>query len=112
MADFVTGHAMEPRMLSNRARRSDNEAARAERTGRAQRLQLLCMLERDLLIRKPRVVCSGWFSTYDISLFTPVELAKSGFGLECVGRLGQMWICPKTTIHFDQSEAHNFWRER
>ena len=112
MADFATAHAMSPRMLSNRARRSDNEASCAERTGRAQKLQLLCMLERDLLIRKPRVVCSGCFSTHDISLFTPGELAKSGFGRVCVGRVGRMWICPKTATRFDQLEAHDFWRER
>ena len=112
MADFATGHAMSPRMLSNGTRRSDNEAACAERTRRAQKLQLLCMLERDLLIRKPRVVCSGCFSTHDISLFTPGELAKSGFGRVCVGRVGRMWICPKTAIRFDQLEVHDFWRER
>ena len=88
------------------ARRSDNGVARATR---AERLQLLCMLERHLLIRKPRVVCGGCFSTHDISFFTE-ELAKGGFGRECVGRVGRLLICPETLISFAQLEAYDFWR--
>jgi hypothetical protein len=107
MIDFAIEHIMLPRMYIGSRRRNQDEIY-AEG---AERLKLLCMLERDLLVRRPRVVCSGCFSTHDVSLFTPEELAKSGLKRLCVGRLGRMWICSKTSVNFDYLESPEFWRD-
>lgn len=109
-ANFAIEHIMLPRMYLGSQIRYQDEIY-AEGVARSERLKLLCMLERDLLVRRPRVVCSGCFSTHDVSLFTPGELAKSGLKRLCVGRLGRMWICSKTSVSFDQMEAPEFWRD-
>ena len=108
--DFAIEHIMMPRIFIG-SRISDQDEIYAEDVARSERLKLLCMLERDLLIRRPRVVCSGCFSTHDVSLFTPEELAKSGLKRLCVGRLGRMWICSKTSVSFDQMEGPKYWRD-
>lgn len=60
----------------------------------SERLELLCMLDRDQMIPPSKAICSGCAGTHDRSLFSSRSLAQSSSERLCLGRDGRVWICP------------------
>ena len=60
----------------------------------SERLNLLCMLDRDQKVPPSKAVCSGCADTHDRSLFSSKSLAQSSSERCCLGRVGRLWICP------------------
>lgn len=60
----------------------------------SERLELLCMLDRDNKIPKSKAVCSGCADTHNQSLFSLESFAQSSRERHCLGSAGRLWICP------------------
>ena len=67
---------------------------------RAQRLELLSLLDRDRpFFEKP--ICSACVTTHHRSQFTNSNLRLGPLNRECIGSAGCMWICPHLIIDHD-----------
>ena len=66
----------------------------AQNVHHAERLNLLCMLDRDGKIPPSKAVCSGCADTHDRSLFSSESLAQSSSERRCLGSAGRIWVCP------------------
>ena len=60
----------------------------------SERLQLLCMLDRDRKIPPSKAVCSACADTHDRSLFSSESLTQSSCERRCLGSAGRVWVCP------------------
>ena len=79
----------------------------------SERLNLLCMLDRDQKIPQSRAVCSSCADTHDRSLFSSDSLAQSSRERRCLGSAGRIWVCPHwifdhnlVTTSTDPRESH------
>ena len=66
----------------------------AQNVHHAERLNLLCMLDRDGKVPPSKAVCSGCADTHDRSLFSSESLAQSSSERRCLGSAGRIWVCP------------------
>lgn len=60
----------------------------------SERLELLCMLDRDRKFPPTKAVCSACADTHDRSLFSSESLAQPSHERQCLGSAGRVWICP------------------
>ena len=72
----------------------------------SERLELLCMLDRDGSIPSSQTVCSGCVDTHasSPSLFSISSFAQTSSQRRCLGRAGYMWICPHRILDYDQAQ--------
>ena len=66
----------------------------AQNVHHEERLNLLCMLDRDGKVPPSKAVCSGCADTHERSLFSSESLAQSSSERRCLGSAGRIWICP------------------
>ena len=59
-----------------------------------ERLELLCLLDRDQMIPTGSKICSGCASTHESSFFSPTSLLQTNRQHLCRGMAGRIWICP------------------
>ena len=59
-----------------------------------ERLELLCLLDRDGMIPTGSKICSGCASTHQSSFFSPTSLLQTNRQRLCRGMAGRIWICP------------------
>lgn len=59
-----------------------------------ERLELLCLLDRDQMIPTTKKICSGCASTHENSFFSPESLLQPNHQRLCVGMAGRLWVCP------------------
>ena len=97
MEDFVSEYA-QPRIRSIFLDPSERDAAHSKLSELS---KLLCMLDRDHLIRKSRAVCGVCCSVHQTSLFSTTELQKDSTIRQCLGREGRLWVCPHTVLSYD-----------
>lgn len=71
-----------------------------------ERLELLCMLDRDGSIPSSQTVCSGCVDTHAScsSLFSISSLAQTSSQRRCLGSAGSIWICPHRILDYDQAQ--------
>ena len=62
--------------------------------GNSERLELLCLLDRDRMLPSFKAICSGCAATHDRSLFSTHALAQTNRERICRGLTGRIWICP------------------
>lgn len=60
----------------------------------SERLELLCMLDRNYKILLFKAICSSCADTHDRSLFSSASLAQSSRERRCLGSAWRIWICP------------------
>lgn len=60
----------------------------------SERLELLCMLDRDGKLPPSKAVCSSCADTHVRSLFCNEALAQPSNERRCVNSAGRIWICP------------------
>ena len=88
--------------------RGQNLAPKQPRQGalskidRAERLKLLCMLERDGLIPQFKYICSVCSTMHATTFFSEDALRQSSRKRECLGHVGRLWVCPHEHVTFDQ----------
>jgi len=73
----------------------------ADMSNHRDRLELLCMLDRDNQIPFSKAVCSGCASTHDRSLFSEQALVLHSSERFCIGSAGCMWICPHWVFDYN-----------
>lgn len=73
-------------------------------TRRLERLEFLCMLERDGQISHSGLICSACCTTHEVEFFSEDALHQESRIRQCLGRVGRVWICPHATIGYDQLE--------
>ena len=72
----------------------------------SERLELLCILDRDGSIPSSQTVCSGGVDTHAScsSLFSISSFAQTSSQRRCLGSAGSMWICPHRILDYDQAQ--------
>lgn len=75
-------------------------------TWHSERLELLCMLERDHLIPRYRSICSICRTTHPRSFFSADALRHESRTRSCLGSVGRVWIAPDIIISFDQLKSY------
>ena len=66
----------------------------------SQRLEFLCMLERDGKLSEQRLVCRGCVQTHERSLFTSQTRQKRPMKRYCIGREGRLQICSHLELSY------------
>ena len=71
-----------------------------------ERTALRCLLDRDAQIPSQKVFCNGCEYRHDSSQFSLASLIQPRMERRCLGRAGQVWICPHRTIDFNQATTY------
>ena len=71
-----------------------------------ERLELLCMLDRDQKFSPSRAICSGCADTHDRSRFSEVSLRHCSRQRICLGKAGRIWLCPHRVFDYTQYVAY------
>lgn len=71
----------------------------------SERLEMLCMLDRDGGVPPSKAVCSGCLATHGSSLFSVSSLAQPSRNRRCLGSAGRFWVYPRRI--FDHSQTHD-----
>ena len=66
----------------------------------SQRLEFLCMLERDGQLSEQRLVCSRCVQTHERSLFSSQARQKEPTKRYCIGHEGRVQICPYQELSY------------
>ena len=67
---------------------------------RLERLELLCMLDRDGQLPQQKAVCSSCATTHDRVCFSEKSLNMESSQRRCLGSTGSIWICPHWIIDY------------
>ena len=79
-----------------------------EDTMRPERLELLCMLDRDGMW-PGKSICSACTTVHNKSSFSQESLQQSNSTRQCLGSQGRIWICPHIqTDYFELKALCNF----
>ena len=70
-----------------------------------ERLELLCILDRDQGIPPSRAICSGCADTHEQSRFSKDLLGPCSRERVCLGKDGRIWLCPHSVFDYTQSVA-------
>ena len=95
------GNNFQPRISPNSRRFTHSQPTTVRNVHHMERLELLCMLDRDQMIPPSKAVCSGCADTHDRSMFSPGYLAQSSHERLCFGSAGCVWICPHQIFDHD-----------
>ncbi len=68
----------------------------------SERLELLCMLERDGLIHRSKSICSVCSVVRDRSLFFKSSLTELSKERRYIGATGKLWVCPHWIIGHEE----------
>jgi hypothetical protein len=68
----------------------------------SERLELLCMLERDGLIHGSKSICSVCSDVHDRSLFSKSSLTQFSKERRCIGATRKLWVCPHWIIGHEE----------
>ena len=85
------------------------ESTEATRAFQAQRLDLLCLLDRDGKISQRMLICSICSTTHAKWRFLPGSSRTSNTERACAGTIGRLWHCPHWIC--DYEEVHH-WPSR
>ena len=67
----------------------------------SERLELLCLLDRDQMLPSSKAICSGCAATHDRSLFSRHALTQPNHERSCKELAGRTWICPHRVFDHD-----------
>lgn len=71
-----------------------------------ERTELRSLLNHDGQIPSQNAFCNGCEYPHDSSLFSLASLSQPHIERRCLGRTGQVWICPHRTIDYLQATSY------
>lgn len=76
-----------------------------------ERMEFRSLLDRDGQIPSQNAFCNGCKYPHDSSHFSLASLSQPRIERRCLGRAGQVWICPHRTIDYHQATSYEQTRD-
>ena len=93
---------VEEMLRAPKTHKSTSTSTRKSRAIKSQRLELLCLLDRDDMIPQDKLICSACTTTHSKSLFSQESLDRDNTERQCVGTMGRIWVCPHFKLNHKQ----------
>ena len=77
----------------------------------SERMEFRSLLDRDGQIPSQNAFCNGCEYPHDSSRFSLASLSQPRIQRRCLGRAGQVWICPHRTIDYHQATSYGQTRD-